>query len=86
MNARLQRRVRGKSGGSEKGETNKYKHESISWIPHIEESANIEGTADGADSDATIGADGLLGEAQSAAPNQGASTTMNLEDIWGASF
>jgi hypothetical protein len=71
--------------GPKEGDTVKYKHGSISWIPHIQESADIAGTVDvdGADSDATIGADGLLGEAQSAAPNQGASTTMNLEDIRG---
>ena len=45
--------------------------------------ADIAGTDDGADSDATISADGLLGEAQRAAPDQGASTTMNPDEMWG---
>jgi hypothetical protein len=70
--------------GPKEGEQWKYRHDNISWIPRIEKSADIAETVDGADSDATIAADGLLGEDQSAAPNQGASTTMNLEDIWGA--
>ena len=52
-------------------------------IGNLHAADDIAGTDDGADSDATIGADGLLGEAQSAAPNQGASTTMNLDEIWG---
>ena len=68
------------------GETNKYKKHNISWIPLIEEPADTAGTGDGADSDATMPADELLGEATSAAPKQAAPTTMNLEDIWGASF
>ena len=72
--------------GPKIGETNKYKHDMISWIPLIEEPADTAGTGDGADSDATMPADELLGEATSAAPKQAAPTTMNLEDIWGASF
>ena len=72
--------------GPKEGDTVKYKHESISWIPHIQESADIAGTGDGADSDATMPADELLGEAPSAAPKQAAPTTMNLEDIWGEHF
>ncbi len=73
--------------GPNEGFSVKYKHENVTvlrQIGNLPAAADIAGTVDGADSDATIGADGLLGEDQSAAPNQGASTTMNLEDIWGA--
>ena len=72
--------------GPKIGDTMRYKHEKISWIPLTVEPADIAGTGDGADSDATMPADELLGEAPSAAPKQAASTTMMVEDIWGASF
>jgi hypothetical protein len=72
--------------GPNEGFSVKYKHENVTvlrQIGNLPAAADIAGTVDGADSDAKICADGLLCEAQQAAPDQGASTTMNPDEIWG---